>query len=284
MISIDFMITPRCNLNCPFCYGSQGVIEMSLEQKIQLIKEISLLDNTYLIISGGEPLSSPDIVDVCSFAKQNGIKIALQTNGTYLNTLEQILPYVDWVGLPIDAISSDMCEKIRTTKNHFSAVDKSIRLIEKYRKENKSNTPLIKIGTVLTKYNIGDISEIYSFLTSHQIAVWKIYKIRRRGKMAVENSYKSLCLTEEEVANVSNKINCFQANFKIFFSEDNANDSYIIIEPNSDIIVINGSNQYSCGTLISNDEIRIAALKQALQIVDMEKIYNNINKSFPQWP
>jgi MoaA/NifB/PqqE/SkfB family radical SAM enzyme len=283
MIAIDYMITSNCNLNCPFCYGSQGVIEMTSEQKLQLIKEVSLLDNIFLIISGGEPLSSPDIVNVCSYAKQNGIKIAIQTNGTYLNVLKQILPYVDWIGLPIDGISSDVCKKTRTIKNHFDKVRESIKIIESYKKDNNTNTPLIKIGTVLTKYNAGQINDIFSFLTKHQIEVWKIYKIRQRGKMAIENSYKSICLREDEILNISNKINGLQSNLKIYFSNDNANDSYVIIEPNSEIIVINGKNQYSCGTLITDSKISISTLKQALQKVDLEKICDNINKSFPQW-
>lgn len=283
MTFVDYMITSRCNLNCPFCYGSQGGTEMSLEQKKQIIKEISLLDNSHIIISGGEPLSSPDIVDICSFAKKNGIKVAIQTNGTYISTLKQLLPFADWIGLPIDGISFNVCEKTRTMGDHFKAVEKSIKIIEDFRKENNVETPAIKIGTVLTKYNIGEIFEIYSYLAKHQISVWKIYKIRRRGKMISEDAYKTICLPDIEIKKFSNMINQLQPNFKIYFSEDNTNDSYIIIEPNTDIVVIKGNSIHTCGTLFSNNEFRTSALKKALKIVDKEKIRININESFPKW-
>lgn len=283
MTVVDYMITPRCNLNCPFCYGSQGGAEMSLEQKKQIIKEISLLDNSHIIISGGEPLSSPDIVDICSFAKKNGIKVAIQTNGTYISTLIQLLPFVDWIGLPIDGISFNVCEKTRTMGNHFKAVEKSIEIIENYRKKNNVNTPAIKIGTVLTKYNISEIFEIYSYLAKHQISVWKIYKIRRRGKMISEDTYKTIYLPDNDIKKFSNKINKLQSNFKIYFSGDSTNDSYVIIEPNTDIVVINGNSIFTCGTLFYNNEFSTSALEKALKIVDKEKISNNINESFPKW-
>ena len=283
MTVIDYMITPRCNLNCPFCYGSTGVSEMSLKQKKQIIKEISLFGITHVIISGGEPLSSPDIVDVCSFAKKNGLKVAVQTNGTYLSTLKKILPFVDWIALPIDGISTYVCEKTRTLSSHFAVVEKSIQVIEDYKKTNNTDMPAIKIGTVLTKHNISDIFEIYSYLTKHQISVWKIYKIRRRGKMVSEDAYNAIYTPDDVIKKISNKINQLPSKFKIYFSENLTNDSYVIIEPNTDIVVINGSSIHTCGTLFTNNGFNISALKMAMDIVDKEKICKNINESFPKW-
>lgn len=283
MISFDYMITSGCNLNCPYCYGSQRTPELSLEQKIELIKGLSHIDNVHLIISGGEPLSSPDIINICSYAKELGLKIALQTNGTHINKLEKLLPFIDWIGLPIDGISADICKKTRTMEEHFYFVKKSIEAIEYYKNKENSATPYIKIGTVITKYNFFELKNICSFLKEHNISIWKIYKIRRRGKMASDNLYKDICTSNEDLAQVSSIITKFHTNFPIYYSDQSVNDSYIIIEPNSDVIVIKGNERINCGNLFPKSIFNLRSLQHALQIVNIEQIHKNINKSFPSW-
>jgi len=96
-----------CPLKCPFCHNpdlqeNDGKGEMEWADILSFLSERKgKLDG--VVLSGGEPLMQPDIVDLARQVKKLGFKVGIHTSGVYPDKLRQMAAYIDWVGLDIKA-------------------------------------------------------------------------------------------------------------------------------------------------------------------------------------
>jgi MoaA/NifB/PqqE/SkfB family radical SAM enzyme len=98
MNPILFPITYQCNLDCTYCSEkSKRKDIVDVEKGIELITK---RNNDWVFITGGEPLTVPNIVEICQKLKKSGKKVGLTTNGT-IHKFE-ILNVIDRIGVSID--------------------------------------------------------------------------------------------------------------------------------------------------------------------------------------
>ena len=96
-----------CPLRCPFCHNPElqendGKGEMSWEDVMAFLSaRKGKLDG--VVLSGGEPLMQPDVVNLAKQIKELGFKIGVHTSGVYPDKLREMVPYLDWVGLDVKA-------------------------------------------------------------------------------------------------------------------------------------------------------------------------------------
>ena len=82
-------VTNNCDLKCPLCYANSGTGEHLALEKIDKMLDF-FIDSEFgnaeiLQISGGEPTSHPQIIEIIKLAKSKSIKyIMLNTNGLRL--------------------------------------------------------------------------------------------------------------------------------------------------------------------------------------------------------
>jgi radical SAM protein with 4Fe4S-binding SPASM domain len=88
--SID--LTHRCNLKCIHCYldpqdrtRKKFHEEMSTEEILNILDEITNAGCLYLLMTGGEPLLRRDFVQIYQRAKENGLLVTVFTNGTLIS-------------------------------------------------------------------------------------------------------------------------------------------------------------------------------------------------------
>ena len=80
--------THKCNLNCKHCYSNSGNIseeELSTEEALDVVDQLSDFGVTALAFSGGEPLTRKDFFEVANHAVKRGLYVSVATNGTLLN-------------------------------------------------------------------------------------------------------------------------------------------------------------------------------------------------------
>ena len=102
------VFTGGCNFRCPFCHNASLVLTPNMVDTIDekdffdyIIKRKGILDG--VCITGGEPLMQKDIIPFIKKIKEIGLAVKLDTNGSYHDTLKEILSLglVDYVAMDI---------------------------------------------------------------------------------------------------------------------------------------------------------------------------------------
>jgi pyruvate-formate lyase-activating enzyme len=113
-------VTTDCNLRCPGCYrGCNREDSTALHEPVGKIKEEILemqrIRNCQIIsLSGGEPLLYPDLLEVISFIKTNGMHPFVHTNGILLTP--DLLKEMKEAGLAGVIIRVDSLSRSRAVK------------------------------------------------------------------------------------------------------------------------------------------------------------------------
>lgn len=124
---VSWMTTNECNLACKHCYQDAGSCtnkELSTEEAKELIKGISRAGFKIMIFSGGEPLLRPDIYELVSFARENGLRPVFGTNGTLIT--DEVARKLKEAGACAMGISIDSLDE--TAHDAFRGVQGALRM------------------------------------------------------------------------------------------------------------------------------------------------------------
>lgn len=104
-------LTRRCNLKCRHCYAVAADHhfpgELTSEEAFTVLDDLAQYRIPALILSGGEPLSRADTLDIARRSKAYGLYTALSSNGTPIDdsTADEIAKIgFDYVGISLDGI------------------------------------------------------------------------------------------------------------------------------------------------------------------------------------
>ena len=108
--TVFMLFCSGCNFRCPFCSNS-ALIPLNSGREVE-IEDITnrILENREFIdalgITGGEPTLQPEsIMELCMWAKEEGLKIFLNTNGSNPSLITSLLKknIIDYVALDVKA-------------------------------------------------------------------------------------------------------------------------------------------------------------------------------------
>lgn len=101
--------TRGCNLSCAHCYASAtrrpAGDELTTGEGLSLITDLADYGVPALLLSGGEPLSRPDLVELAGEAHRLGIRVTLSSNGTLVSPAVAVSlreAGISYVGISID--------------------------------------------------------------------------------------------------------------------------------------------------------------------------------------
>jgi len=126
-------ITKACNLKCVHCYAkavekkSNG--ELTHEQGLRLIDDLSDFGSPVMLFSGGEPLMRPDLVDLANYAVSKGMRAVISTNGTLITpgkARELKKVGLSYVGVSLDGMEG-INDRFRGKKGAFNDAMEGIR-------------------------------------------------------------------------------------------------------------------------------------------------------------
>lgn len=132
-ITIDCALTRACTYRCVYCYGQ---LQANDEKKMTRDVIFRFLDDAADIgvkaisfVSDGESTCSPHVYDAILRGKDNGLDMALGTNGYLLDDdrLEEILPALTYLRFNISAGEPERYAAIHgCTKTHFHKVCRTV--------------------------------------------------------------------------------------------------------------------------------------------------------------
>ncbi len=182
---IDIEIHRRCNLKCLSCSRRADekfeyinefsrTIEMPKEKWLEIIEQAAKLGvKEWHIAGGGDPPLLPTVTfPVMEKIKEHNMYGILTTNGTnlYDKHLKKIVK-IGWdrIHFSIDGPDAKTHDYLRGSPGCFERTVSTIIKLVRYKKEKKTEKPMININTVLSKKNYKKIEKMV--LLAHSLGV-----------------------------------------------------------------------------------------------------------------
>jgi heme d1 biosynthesis radical SAM protein NirJ len=171
----------RCNLTCKHCYSISADIdfpgELSTAKVHHVMDDLKRFGVPVLILSGGEPLLRPDLVEIARRAKQMRFYVGLSTNGTLIgphNIGDLAGIGLDYLGVSLDGIEATH-DTFRRKDGAFRASLKGIRL---------ARDAGIKVGIrfTLTQDNADDLPGLLELMKRERIDKFYLSHLNYAGR------------------------------------------------------------------------------------------------------
>jgi MoaA/NifB/PqqE/SkfB family radical SAM enzyme len=120
-----------CNLSCAYCNEYDKVSEpVPLEEMCRRIDHLGRLGTAMIGISGGEPLTHPQLDDIIRRIRRTGAIAGMITNGYLLNV--DRIERLNKAGLDHLQISIDNLEPDEVSKKSLKVLDKKLEMLSQY--------------------------------------------------------------------------------------------------------------------------------------------------------
>lgn len=115
-ILVNMTLTNRCNHRCPLCTSREFLDDrtMPTEEAKRIIAEVAKLGAKAIGLGGGgDPTCHPDLAEIISFIGDQGLEVALNTNGQLLDEaiIQAAVRHCTWIRVSLDADSPETFKK-----------------------------------------------------------------------------------------------------------------------------------------------------------------------------
>ncbi|MBD3287397.1 radical SAM protein [candidate division KSB1 bacterium] len=201
IVDISLHLSNECNLVCWYCPNRKSAVsevkEMSQVNFGKIVREISLINPTNIILTGGEPLLRDDIIDICRIAKESGHRVTIMTNLTRgdKSFFEDLLKYLDRLIISLDGPTADVNDAIRGAGS-FDDVVSRIKMLKELGFETMGvcHTP--------DKSNVDSSPQMIDFIYKYKLKELIINRVFPLN----QNIDQSKMLSDEEFAALYTKI------------------------------------------------------------------------------
>jgi radical SAM protein with 4Fe4S-binding SPASM domain len=130
---VHLKLTNQCNLGCNYCYAQSGKRSdvLSWGDLEMIARDVAALsDSVAYVLSGGEPLLHPSVLDFAEKVRAAGNKVHLFTNGSLIDgaNAKRTAAAVDTVKISLDG-SSNAVHAATRGKGNFARVTRAIELL-----------------------------------------------------------------------------------------------------------------------------------------------------------
>ena len=273
-------ITHACNMNCKYCsvkdMHSKIKNGLSTEEYKKIIDKLVDIGAFQIGLTGGEPTTRKDLVELTRYIASKNVACNLTTNG--FNVQEKLIIELKEAGLTqvqisLDSYKKEIHEKYRTEGSFDRAIE-TAKLFKKY-------GFIVGVDTVVTNDNLDDLEKFMDFLEESGFDGLTIIKLKQ-GHLDLE-TFKKQVPDYNKYAEVIDKVCWRKGNLEITIDcssvanlcktltleEQNkihsagcpAGHSLISIAPNGDL--------FPCAAL-TNEKYKIGNILTD----DLEKVWN----------
>ena len=173
--------TRQCNLSCIHCYASadsrKAPEEMDTKDGKAFIRDLADFGVPVILFSGGEPLLREDLFELAAFAKEQGVRIALSTNGTLITketaTAIKSVGFAE-AGISLDGIGVNN-DRLRGHQGAFEMALEGIR--------NCIALGIrVSLRLTMTRFNYQDIPAIFRLVKEEGIDRVCFYHLAYSGR------------------------------------------------------------------------------------------------------
>ncbi|MFH1916875.1 MAG: radical SAM protein [Nanoarchaeota archaeon] len=237
--NVDLEITYGCGLDCLHCYNTDHIIEneLELDELFDIIEQITNLGFPEVHITGGEPLSHPDITTILTDCEENKLAFLLETNATHL-TSELLADISNLQHLKIRA-SIDGPEDIHNAIRRSPTEENVYRMAVTNLVRAQDEGIPIQITTSVNNINYAHILRMVDDLYSRGLR-----DVRLRLSMPTNNAYNHwqiLRLNREKMSVVQTQAETIKTRYDMQFNAESIfrafpnNERKCFITPQGDV-------------------------------------------------
>ena len=153
------VFTAGCNFRCGYCHNPELINQVTTVKDVFefLNSRKDKLDG--VVITGGEPCLQKDLPEFIKKVKTLGFAVKLDTNGSFPEMLEKVLPDLDYVAMDIKA-PLNKYSKIVNIDVNTNNIQKSINLLKSSGIDYEFRTTVLKSQLSFVDFeNIGRLLE-----------------------------------------------------------------------------------------------------------------------------
>lgn len=173
--------TRQCNLRCIHCYANAGNRrspgEMNTAAGKAFIRDLAEFGVPVILFSGGEPLLREDLFELARLAKEQGIRVALSTNGTPITkAVAEKISRVEFaeVGISLDGIG--------VTNDHFRGQEGAYEAALKGIRNCVALGLRVSLRLTITRFNYQEITAIFRLIEAEGIERVCFYHLAYSGR------------------------------------------------------------------------------------------------------
>lgn len=192
LVDVDFDQTPftvawettrACAYACIHCRAEaqtrRDPRELSTDEGFHLIDELVDIGRPILIITGGDPMMRPDLLELIGHAAARGLRVALSPTATKLVTRERLRRARD-AGIARTQISLDgaRAEVQDAFRGRPGSFQRTLEILEDIRTLEMS----LQIGTTVSRYNVDDLEAISRLVGEYGAIMWSLFFLVPTGR------------------------------------------------------------------------------------------------------
>ena len=195
--------TAACNLECLHCRRLDVRQEMArsdlnTEQALALVDAVREVGQPIFVLSGGEPLVRADIFQIAAYAHDQGLPVALASNGTMItpDVAQRIVDSgIRRVAVSLDGADSQTHDVFRQQAGSFAA---ALAGIANLRELEMS----VQVNCTVTRHNVESMPDMHRLVKELGADAWHIFMLVPVGCGAELADEEMLSATKyEEVLN-----------------------------------------------------------------------------------
>lgn len=157
---IAWELTRRCPLHCRHCRGSahdrdySG--ELTTDECLRVIDSMACLDHPILILTGGEPMTRPDVYDLASHATAHGMRVVMAPCGALITpeAAERMRHSgIQRISLSLDGATARTHDAFRGLDGAYDDLMRGLRFAREAGVE-------VQINTTVTRQNLDELPAI----------------------------------------------------------------------------------------------------------------------------
>jgi len=164
LLVLHLMVTDKCNLRCPMCgacnYEPGDHNMLATEEWKEVIRSAANLRTAIISITGGEVLLREDVFELVGCARNHGIAVHLNTNGTLLN--EENVDKLrgnppDTLSVSLEGVDPSVHDRIRGS----GTFERTVTGIRRVRE--RAPTVSVSVNFLITRTNFRSMADMVPF-------------------------------------------------------------------------------------------------------------------------
>jgi radical SAM protein len=180
--------TRACDLACKHCRAEaildRNPLELTTDEAKRLMDEVRRFGRIVFVLSGGDPVRRPDLVELVEHGAGLGLRMGL-TPATTPRMTPELLAELKRAGLArvavsLDGSNAEIHDEFRQVEGSFQ---EGLRILRQAGELGLST----QVNTTITRHNIDDFSQLCALMSEVGIVFWEVFFLVPTGRARVED-------------------------------------------------------------------------------------------------